>query len=118
MEEDAPSDYRFPRVTNLRRCDTAVLYNQVFVDKLRLERNITKILEFRQQVSLGVLIENYPLEEGLVELITYFTIAEENRYAFIDENELEIVIWTDHNGLKRSATMPRIMFQKRKNDND
>lgn len=56
--------------------DTAVLYNQVFVDKLRLEGHITKILELRQQVSLGVLLENYPLEEGLAELITYFTIAD------------------------------------------
>ena len=87
--------------------DTAVLYNQVFVDKLRLKRNIAKILELRQQVSLGVLLGNYPLQEGLAELITYFTIAEESRYTFIDENELEVVIWTDHSDLKRSASIPK-----------
>jgi len=93
--------------------DTSVLYNQVVVDKLRLEKNITKILELQQQVSLGIILENYPLEEGLAELITYFTIAEESRYAFINENELEIVLWTDNDELKRSATIPKIMFQKR-----
>jgi len=93
--------------------DTSVLYNQVVVDKLRLEQNIAKTLELQQQVSLGSLIEIYPLEEGLAELITYFTIAEENRYAFIDENELEIVLWTDNDEINRSATIPKIMFQKK-----
>ncbi len=92
--------------------DTAVLYNQVVVDKLRLKRNISKILELEVQTSLAVVIEHYPLEEGLAELITYFTIAEEDRFAFIDENKSDVIFWTDHEGIKRSATIPGIMFQK------
>ncbi len=98
--------------------DTAVLYNQVVVDKLQLKRNIAKILELEVQTSLAVVIEHYPLEEGLAELITYFLLAEEDRFAFIDENESDVIFWTDHEGIKRSAIIPGIMFQKRENTND
>ncbi len=97
--------------------DTAALYNQVVVDKLKLEAHIANALEYEDQVSLTALIEHYPLEEGLAELITYFAIAEESRFAFIDENESETVYWTDHEKTQRSAAIPRIMFQ-RKNNND
>ncbi len=97
--------------------DTAALYNQVVVDKLKLKRRILKALEFEDQISLAALIEQYPLEEGLAELITYLTIAEESRFAFIDESRKATVQWTDHKGAHRSATMPVIMFQ-RKNKND
>ena len=98
--------------------DTSALYNQTVVDKFRLKRNISKVLEFQQQASLGVIIEQNPLEEGLSELVTYFTIAEENRFSFIDDTESEKVCWIDHDGKERSAKIPVIMFQKRKNDND
>ncbi len=98
--------------------DTSVLYNQVVVDKLRLLRNIDELLELQQQVSLGVLLGRYPLEEGLAELVTYFTIAEENRFAFVNEDRSELVRWVDNAGIKRSAKIPVIMFQKRKINND
>ena len=98
--------------------DTSVLFNQVVVDKFRLKRNIDEILELREQVSLGAIIEHCPLEEGLAELVTYFTIAEENRFAFVDEDKSEEVFWIDHDGKNRYAKMPLIMFQKRKIEND
>ncbi len=98
--------------------DTSVLFNQVVVDKFRLKRNIDEILELREQVSLGAIIEHCPLEEGLAELVTYFTIAEENRFAFVDEDKSEEVFWIDHDGKNRYAKMPLIMFQKRKKEND
>ncbi len=92
--------------------DTSVLYNQVIVDKVRLQRNIDTALELQDQISLGLIIENYPLEEGLAELVVYFTLAEENSFAFVNEDEFEKVFWVDYDRKKRSAKMPKIMFQK------
>ena len=92
--------------------DSSVLYNQIVVDRMRLQRNIDKALELQDQISLGILIENNPLEEGLAELVVYFTLAEENPLAFVNEDELEKVFWVDNNKIKRSAEMPVIMFQK------
>ena len=93
--------------------DTSALYNQVVVDKFRLQRNIEEVLELQDQVSLGILIGHYPLEEGLAELVTYFTIAEENRFSFVNDDESEEVFWIDSYGKKRSAKMPMIIYQKK-----
>jgi hypothetical protein len=96
--------------------DTSVLYNQIVVDKLRLQRNIKKELADQSQVSLGNLLLKHPLEEGLAELITYFTIAEESSYAVIDDQIIEKVFWIDHIGRERSAKVPKILFQRKLKD--
>ena len=98
--------------------DSSVLYNQIVVDKIRLKRNIDTALELQDQISLGILIKNNPLEEGLAELVVYFTLAEENPLAFVNEDESEKVFWVDNNKIKRSAKMPVIMFQKGMKKND
>ncbi len=96
--------------------DASALYNQSVVDKEKLKRNIDKELMDATQISLGELIERRPLEEGLAELITYFTIAEESNFSFLNEQVSETVSWSD-GGIVRTAEMPKIIFQKRMKKN-
>lgn len=93
--------------------DSSALYNQTFVDRFRLERNIDEELSTENQISLGKLLSRRPLEEGLAEIITYFMIAEESGHAYINEGDIETVSWTDKENVSRSARIPKIFFQRR-----
>lgn len=93
--------------------DASALYNQTVVDKFRLQRNIDEELSCENQISLGELIHRRPLEEGLAEIIMYFTIAEDSVSAFISDDDSETVFWTDKNDLQRCAEIPKILFQRR-----
>ncbi|MCK5736780.1 MAG: DUF3375 domain-containing protein, partial [Spirochaetaceae bacterium] len=97
--------------------DISALYNQVIVDKNRLKGALREILEEESQVTLPDILDKNPLEEGLVELIVWFTLAEESSHAFIDDSVVETVCWQDKEGTQRSASIPRVLFQ-RKNLNE
>ncbi|MBI9108847.1 MAG: DUF3375 domain-containing protein [Spirochaetales bacterium] len=96
--------------------DSSALFNQTVVDKEKLKRNIDNELRAQSQISLGTLLTRCPLEEGLAELVTYFTIAEDDAHSFINEEEHESVSWSDGGGIVRTADMPKIIFQKRMTD--
>ncbi len=93
--------------------DTSALFNQVFVDKTRLLEQIEKELRSESQVSLQKILENAPLIEGLTELVAYFSIASESRYATIDETAREEVTWQGRNGKMRRARIPLLLFHRK-----
>ena len=91
------------------------LFNQVVVDKAEMKRNIRLILQRKDQATLSELLEEHPLEEGLAELVTYLSIAEESLYALVDEENREELRWIDKGGVLRSANVPRILFNRSRN---
>lgn len=52
-----------------------VLYNQFYLDEAVLKQRIEVMLEKQHQVTLAELIEKYPIEKGLSEIIGYLAIA-------------------------------------------
>lgn len=96
--------------------DSSALYNQFTVDTERLERRIRDELGEATQVSLGSLLERYPLEQGLAELIAYFDLADKSSFALVDGEAREAVEWTDREGRLRTAKIPRIVYQRRINE--
>lgn len=88
------------------------LFGQVYVDQLRLASNVRRALQSRSQVSLGVLLEEYPLEQGLAELATYLKLATTDLTSAIDDNADEIVQWVDASGRRRSATVPLVIYTR------
>ncbi len=94
----------------LEMVDTSALFNQTFVDRLRLEENISRVLSRKGQASLGLVLNQEPLQEGLTELLTYFVIASEESRAFIDETRQERVSWQDREGRNREARIPLVIF--------
>jgi hypothetical protein len=88
------------------------LFEQIIVDKAQLTAKIKKFLQEKKQVTLLEVLQKYPIEQGLAELITYFAIAGSDTLAVFDEEMQEQIFWQDENGSKRCATMPRIIFNR------
>lgn len=86
------------------------LFEQVYVDQLRLMSNIRRALQTRKQVSLATLVGDYPIEQGLAELATYLKLATQDIQAAIDDEQTEVVFWRDADGRQRQATLPLIVF--------
>ena len=89
---------------------TDALFEQDYVDKDRLSAQIRRALQSRAQISLAELVSLFPLERGLAELVAYFSLAAEDRYAIIDDAESQTLIWIDDDYVSRQATFPRIVF--------
>jgi hypothetical protein len=88
------------------------LFEQVYVDQLRLASNVRRALQSRKQVSLGLLLEEYPLEQGLAELATYLKLATSDVTSAIDDEREEVVRWVDADGRHRSATVPLVIYAR------
>jgi Protein of unknown function (DUF3375) len=89
------------------------LFDQHYVDKPRLAAQIRRALQTASQVSLADLVAQYPIEQGLAELVTYLSLAAEDRLALIDDSAKQTVSWTDAEGVHRQATLPRVIFTRR-----
>jgi flagellar motility protein MotE (MotC chaperone) len=88
------------------------LFEQVYVDRVRLCAHIRRALQTRDQVSLGELVKTQPLEHGLAELVTYLSLAAEERTTVIDDKSRESLCWTDRAGTLRRATLPLVIFTR------
>ena len=101
--------------------DMANLYSQFYVDESLLREQIAYMLETRSQVTLGELTEHYPIEKGLSEVISYFTIAARNASHYhIDDSAREEILLPNgsspnENGTngqisQKSVSLPKITF--------
>ncbi len=72
--------------------------------------NIRQALQIGSQVSLRELVGRHPLEQGLAELVAYFSLAAEDGAAIIDDTQRETLAWIDERGHARQATLPLVIF--------
>ena len=86
------------------------LINHVYVDKDRLKSRIRQSLQTRSQISLPELVGDAPLEQGLAELVAYLGIAADDPASIIDDRQHQTLEWTDHEGRRRQATLPLVIF--------
>lgn len=89
-----------------------VLFNAIFVDRLKLKAIIRKALKSRDQVTLPDILNETPLERGLAELVTYLAIAGEDEKAQFDDTVINRASWTDSDGVKRSAEFSAVIFSR------
>ena len=88
------------------------LYSQVYVDKEKLQNQITYLLRTHDSVTISQIIAEYPLELGLSELMTYFVIADDdNNLNSNQADEHEEVFWEDADGTIRLAKIPKVVFK-------
>ncbi len=92
--------------------DADVLFEQVYVDKTALDARIRRALQTRDQIALTTLLEEYPLELGLAELVAYLSLAVEDSKAVIDESSVQAVVWTDSQGRQLQASLPMVIFSR------
>ena len=91
---------------------TEELFTQVYVDKDKLKDRIGFLLQAQNSISLSEIIEHYPLELGLSELITYMVIAGDNENASFKADKQALVQWQDENGKQKIARFDEIIFQR------
>ena len=75
-----------------------------------LKRNIEAILLEKKQVTLAEILEIHPVEQGLNEIVTYFSIANDMPFAIINESETEYMLFDASN--QRYIKVPNIIFSK------
>ncbi|MBF0460891.1 MAG: DUF3375 domain-containing protein [Magnetococcales bacterium] len=96
--------------------DTAALYAQVVIDRLRLDRHIRQLLQNRLHVTLRELTAAQPLQQGLAELVAYLQLGSESFHMRVDENTQEVIIWktvtTDGTPLERHVRLPQVIFAR------
>jgi len=88
------------------------LFDQVSVDRGRLRAHIRAALLRRDQVSLGDVLQEHPLQHGLAELVTYFALASEDAGALVDEQATQRVAWNAASGEARAAMVPLLVFTR------
>lgn len=100
---------------DLRNVDFTRLHEQFFVDVSTMRSRIKRILEVRAEVTLAELLEHYPLEKGLSELITYCKLAAENPCHLIDPTHNETIPLLSPSARTdevRAVVLPRILYRR------
>jgi hypothetical protein len=93
------------------------LYTQFAVDQSLLRRRIETLLQHRPQVTLAELLEDYPAEKGLSEIIAYLAIATHDaRHSISDSATEEITLppSTDDEGHATLLTVPQVTYRSRR----
>ena len=100
------------RVGDEARIDADALFDQVIVDKARLQTNIRRLLSTRHQVTLREVTLEHPIQEGLAEVVTYLCLAADDENALFDEATPDCIAWCDEQGWERIASLPRVIFNR------
>lgn len=96
----------------MEEIDVDLLFSQVVVDKGRLKGHIRKLLEICTQVTLPEVLAEYPLAQGLAELMMYLGIASESSQAIFVPMESDVVVLSPSQEVMRRARIPRIIFNR------
>ncbi len=93
--------------------DMGVLYKQLYIDQEELKIKIRELLKFNSQITLKQITEIYPIEKGLSEIITYFSIASKGNKSFINEEVIENMIISNKETKRYfEIKIPQIIFCK------
>ncbi len=85
--------------------DLKSLFDQFTIDRKKLQKNIDSMLTDRIQVTLKEIVDNFGLENGLSEIVGYFSIASSNDHHIILEETIE-PIWIK----ERKVNIPMILY--------
>lgn len=94
--------------------DTSIstLYRQFYVDESQLQRRIETLLETRPSCTLSELLDAYPPEKGIAEIIGYLAIASRDPRHSIDSDVAELVVLPAiHDIGEREVAAPRVVFR-------
>lgn len=93
--------------TESSEADLRSLFDQFAIDKKKLTLRIDEMLKNKSQVTLKEIIDHYGLENGLSEIVGYFSIASgSNHHIILDETIDPIMI------KKRKLNVPMIIYTK------
>jgi len=86
-----------------------LLFDQIYVDKERLRSILRRELMSRPRIALDELLQRYPMEQGLTELLAWLSLASENK-SVTDETRFITVEWVNGENQLRKARLHSIIF--------
>ncbi len=90
--------------------DVEALYTVNHIDEGKLRANIRKAMGTATQIALSGVVEQFPVEKGLAEAVTYLKIATGDEKALIDENACETIPIAEGENGSKTVKMPLIIF--------
>ncbi len=93
--------------------ESDILYSIRMVDKQRLLAAIHAVLENKDQASLAEVLEDWPLQEGLAELVAYMNLESSEWLSHVDEEASDKVNWQSMEALVKIASMERLLYRKK-----
>jgi len=93
----------------LENANLGILFDQFEMNRQELEANITQLLQKNSSVTLSEVVKSYPIQNGLAEVITYFSIATKSEIHQIDGKIKENIPWENEEE-KRLITLPQVIF--------
>ncbi|MDY0091720.1 MAG: DUF3375 domain-containing protein [Candidatus Vecturithrix sp.] len=92
----------------LENADFKRLLSQFEINKETLLQRISVRLKQRHQVTLAEILNEHPLENGLAELLTYFSIASQSAKHLINDDAYDLIRLQQ--GTERFVKVPQIIF--------
>src|SRR5690606_34614947 len=92
--------------------DLEGLFDLFSVEREQLEARIADVLTRQDQVTLTHLLDAFPIEKGLTELLVYMVIASGDSRHVMDESHTETITIFRADRLPRRISMPRIIFSR------
>lgn len=92
--------------------DASALFEQLYVDPQAIRERIRILLRGKQQITLKEITEEVPVEKGLTEIVTYFSVAsdlEKQNKSVIDPNLKETILY-ERDGHFKEVTVPKTTF--------
>ena len=93
--------------------ELADIYNQFYVDEEVLAHRIAQVLEHHSQVTLAQLVEVYPVQQGLSEVVAYLAIATKSEQHHVNNTATESIVIASLEPEKQlQLTLPQVIFQR------
>jgi len=92
--------------------DTSVLFEQLYVDPKAIQERIRLLLRGRKEITLQQITEEVPIEKGLTEIVTYFSVAselEKQNKSIIDMKNQEVIVY-EREGALQQVRVPKTTF--------
>ena len=129
IEENVPVDMPLEKKLNLEKSEAPVfdhqpqpasqeidagqlleLYSPYVVDKKELRDRVKQLLKEKNQVSLKEVLDVFPLEKGLSELLAYFSLAERDYNHIFNTGTVELILFDPGN--RKYIEIPQIIFTR------
>jgi len=99
--------------TQLEAANLGVLFDQFEMNRQELEANIAGLLKDNATITLAEVVRKHPIENGLAEVLTYFSIAATSKKHLINDAKKELIPWILEEELvaaKKEIHLPLVTF--------
>jgi len=88
------------------------LFDYSPVDRARLQQTLQQALRSQSRISLGELLQAFPLQQGLAELVSWLELAAQRPNTVFDESQTERIALNVAEKHSRHASIPLILLCK------